>query len=216
MSRLFMSKKGVTSKFLLVFGIFCIIFCIYSFTSGMTERGFLDSDIDAFIKILAPILTGMAGGICILTAVCYGKTSISVYDDHIEGTGVGKFALAPHNFYFSNNTNYTVQKSGGKLNISCGGESYAVMLTAADAQEVYNCIYGNSSTQNHQANQTNYKSSANSTSDSNATNKNATTPQTTIAICPHCGTKCRVPSGRGLIRITCPNAKCKVPFTFNS
>lgn len=215
-----MSKKGVTSKFLLVFGIFCIIFCIYSFTSGMTERGFLDSDIEAFIKVLAPILTGMAGGICILTAICYGKTSISVYDDHIEGTGVGKFALAPHSFYFSKDMNYTVQKSNVKLNISCGGESYAVMLTAADAQEVYNCIYGNNSSQNYatqnQQNKTTYTSNANSTPRSNTAHKSTSTSQTTIAICPHCGTKCRVPSGRGLIRITCPNAKCKVPFTFNS
>lgn len=39
---------------------------------------------------------------------------------------------------------------------------------------------------------------------------------TTIAVCPHCGTKCRVPAGKGLIRIICPNQKCKVPFTFNS
>lgn len=37
-----------------------------------------------------------------------------------------------------------------------------------------------------------------------------------IAVCPHCGAKCRVPGGNGRIQITCPNPNCKTPFTFDS
>ena len=38
----------------------------------------------------------------------------------------------------------------------------------------------------------------------------------TIAVCPHCGAKCRVPVGVGTIQIPCPNPKCKTPFIFTS
>lgn len=57
------------------------------------------------------------------------------------------------------------------------------------------------------------KSTSSTTSNASPKPSNSAT---TIAVCPHCGTKCRVPAGKGLIRIICPNQKCKIPFTFNS
>ena len=36
--------------------------------------------------------------------------------------------------------------------------------------------------------------------------------ETKIISCPHCGAKCRVPAGKGKIRLTCPNPACKQQY----
>lgn len=271
MARLLISKKGVMPKALLIAGILCIAFCFYAFASGMTKHHFGDSDLEDMAKKAAPILTGMLGLICIVGSFSSGKTCIMVYDDHIEGVGIGKGAFAPHTFHFANNLNYTVQQSGSMLKVSCGSESYSISLTAADAQDVYRCIYGGHTPQGAAtqrpvsgANQagntynpntgtrpnagkntyagtrtnttTGTKTNTNTGTKTNtATNANSGTRtntntgtkpntgsaansagQTVIVFCPHCGAKCRVPAGKGLIRISCPNPACKIPFTFET
>lgn len=37
-----------------------------------------------------------------------------------------------------------------------------------------------------------------------------------IVSCPHCGAKCRVPVGKGRIRVSCPNPSCKKKYELNS
>lgn len=252
-------------KALLIAGILCIAFCFYAFASGMTKHHFGDSDFEDMAKKAAPILTGMLGLICIVGSFSSGKTYVMVYDDHIEGVGIGKGAFAPHTFHFANNLNYTVQQSGSMLKVSCGNETYSISLTAADAQDVYRCIYGgrtpqgaatqrpasggnqagntykpNTGTRPNSGANTNTGTRTNTGANTNAgartntnpnagarTNTNAGTKpntgssansagQTIIVFCPHCGAKCRVPAGKGLIRISCPNPSCKIPFTFET
>ena len=224
MPRLLISKKGVLPKPLLFLGIAFIFLCVMFFALGLTERHFGDSEFTEIAKVAAPILMGIAGMFCLVSAFAFTKTYICVYDDHVEGVGIGKGALAPHNFCFGKNLNYTVQRSGGQLKVSCGSETYTVALTAADAQQVYGCIYGGGMP-NYNQNATpnggaNYNpNGAQNPNPPYGSNRN---PQANaqqgnkIAVCPRCGTKCRVPAGRGLIRITCPKQDCRVPFTFDS
>jgi len=216
MSRLLISKKGVSSKLLILFGLFFIVITVLSFAMGSTERHFADSDFDAMVKIAAPILTGISGILCIARSSAQGKTYINVYDDHVEGVGLSKAILTQHNFHFNKTMNYTVQISGSQVKVSCGAEAYQIFLTAADAQQVYQCIYGNGAVNYATTNATNTNTAHQQNTAHNSTSNPKPNTGSVVAVCPHCGTKCRVPSGRGLIRITCPNAKCKVPFTFDS
>lgn len=230
MSRFLISKKGRMPMVLMILGLVCIVACIGMFASGATEHHYGDSDFDDFSKAAAPIMLAMAGLLCVVSAYSYGKTSVSVYDDHIEGVGVGKAALAPHSFYFAKNLNYTVQQSKGQLKISCGSETYTVSLTPADAQAVYRCVYsGGASWSNpNPAPRPAPTPKPNPAPRPTPTPKHepapapkpnpapAPAPESKIASCPHCGAKCRVPAGKGLIRIACPNPVCKIPFTFES
>ena len=269
MSKLLIQKKGRTPIVMMVLGLIFLVVSVGWLASGEMGHEFGNSETDDFIKNAPPVLMMFAGVLLFLGAACFAKTGVAVYDDHIEGVGIGKGAFAPHSFYFAKN--YTVQCAGATLKVTCGAETYSVSLTVADAQEVYRCVNtrkpaastapearttsasGISSmfkSQPTAAPKTtpNPAPSAATTREPAPAPKSASapkpaptpnpapTPQPTpspapshaetqdpesapksrIATCPTCGAKCRVPRGKGLIRITCPNPDCKVPFTFNS
>ena len=141
MSKMLISKKGRTSMPLLIAGLLFLVVAVGWLASGEGGHKFGNSEMDDFLLNLPPFLMMIGGLLAIMGAACSAKTCIRVYDDHIEGVGIGKGAMKPHNFYFTKDMRYTVQQSGTTVKVTCGGETYSVSLSAADAQEVYRCVH---------------------------------------------------------------------------
>lgn len=226
MGKLLIEKKGHMPKALLLVGLVALALCVWYYAEGMYEHRYGDTEFQDLVKIAGPILLFMSGVLC--TAKCYhhSKTYIRVYDDHIEGMGITKGAMAPHSFHFAKHMNYTVHVSNADLRVNCGSESYSIGLTNADAQAVYRCVYSGETAQPRPQPRPQAQPGPQAQPKTQTQPKPQAQPkpqpkpeapaQKVIAVCPHCSAQCRVPAGKGLIRITCPNPGCGIPFTFES
>lgn len=231
MSKLLISKKGVMKKSVLFAGLLAILTTVAFFALGMGEHEFGNSKTDDFIQRLPMVLLGMMGILCILMACATAKTRVSVYDDHIEGSGVDKTGLAAHQFHFEKSMKYTVQRNRVSLVVSCGGETFRIFLSSADAQAVFRCVTTGAGSYSEARPQAATQSAPKTTTQSapkaetkpgsRPTFKYVPTsaaqpkPQPAVAdkvmgTCPQCKAQLRVPAGKGRIRVNCP--KCGHSF----
>jgi len=241
MSRLLVSKKGVMPKAIVVCGVLFLALCVLFFAFGLTEPDWRDSDFDKFSKVAAPILMLFAGLLMLATGFNMSKSWISVYDDHVEGVGYNpKNAMGRQSFYFEKSRGYSIQKMKNGVTVTCGGASFGISLAPADADLVYRAMYGNNGTyrSSYEANNAAPKREPYKRAEVKSEPIKKTIPRQetvkkppkkedipvaeyaayepeeeyTNAFCTECGTKCRVPKGKGSIRITCPSCGNKFPF----
>lgn len=200
---LLISKKGRMSKALMFFALAITVSAIALILTGESMgHGRGNSELEDTLMNGLPFVMIMGGIIAFIAACSGAKTYVNVYTDRIEGAGIGKNGIAVHNFCFTKDMHYSVQRSGANLRVTCGSESYWVRLTSADADEVYRCASGAYS----------YRSAPQSSyaPPKAPQNNPQQAPTKTVRVCPNCQAKLNVPTGKGHIRITCP--KCKKIF----
>ena len=200
---LLISKKGRMSKALMFFALAITVSAIALILTGESMgHGRGNSELEDTLMNGLPFVMIMGGIIAFIAACSGAKTYVNVYTDRIEGAGIGKNGIAVHNFCFTKDMHYSVQRSGANLRVTCGSESYWVRLTSADADEVYRCASGAYS----------YRSAPQSSyaPPKAPQNNPQQAPAKTVRVCPNCQAKLNVPTGKGHIRITCP--KCKKIF----
>ena len=210
---LLISKKGRMSKALMFFALAITVSAIALILTGESMgHGRGNSELEDTLMNGLPFVMIMGGIIAFIAACSGAKTYVNVYTDRIEGAGIGKNGIAVHNFCFTKDMHYSVQRSGANLRVTCGSESYWVRLTSADADEVYRCASGAYSYRS--APQSSYappKAPQSSYAPPKAPQNNPQQASAkTVRVCPNCQAKLNVPTGKGHIRITCP--KCKKIF----
>lgn len=224
MGKLLLEKKGHLNVVQLALGIAGSVLWLWLIQStDMMRTRYGDGDFEKFMRFFGPVAALTLCLMPIFIAFLGARTKISIYSDHIEGAGLAQ-NLRLQSFYYPVGMQYTVQQERRGVVVSCNGTSHTVILTPGDAQEVYHCATGFGGTQNPVFKQTPPSKSAGSQPNPGAYQQNtgnhaggAGNPKgTTIAYCPRCGAKCRVPAGVGKIRITCPNPNCQSPFLFDT
>ncbi len=187
MSNLLISKKSKTPNGIVVAAIIFIAVGVFALMTGLTESDRRDSDIMALLKAALPFLCIFGGAaIFVYAKATFGKIYINLYADRVEG--IGLCAGKTQSFIFTKAQDYRVLKQNGKICVFCNGVGFDIPLPEIDAAAVYNCYM-----------------------------KGTPTPVDTdkvIVACTHCGTKCRVPKGKGTIVIKCP--RCSKDFNANT
>ena len=231
MAKLIISKKAnSSSKVMGILGALLLIIGVYmAFTA---KPPFAASDFEEAITYLAPAAIIISGVLVISISIRANKGYISVYDDHIEGYGLTGSGTNGADFYFKKEDGYVASVDRSALIINCKGVSYKIILGSDSAREVYRYIIGQRENNTTKKTAITKKETASETVEKEASpakkapaqKEISATPkeksevaqpnETTICVCPHCGTKCRVLSGKGKIMIKCP--KCLEKFIENT
>ncbi len=203
MNNLQISKKGKTPSFLLFTGIFMLVisFAAFAFLPGASTFG--ETEFQEFCRFIAPIIC-LLGAIALLT-VSYraSKTYINIFYDHIEGYVLSKKGLNAGNNIYLNFSQFQVTcEQNNKICISTPSEQYFIFFSESDAKEIYSIL-------NSKINQ-----NPNNYTNTSAIHKSSTENTYKTFYCVNCGTGCRIHSGKGHIRINCPN--CHQQFDVNS
>ncbi len=199
MSRMLISKKGTKPGILVVF---CIILAVVGglmFLTSDSPFAMLGNGADfaRIMSILAPIACIVAAIFVGATAGRYGQTYINIYDDHIEGFGLlTKGSQRGQNFHLPRHACNVTVEGNSYICVRSDGANYYMHFDAADVQQIMACVnggtYGSSGT---------YEAPK-------------ATAEAKIFTCPNCGAKCRVPGGKGNIRVRCP--RCSQQFNANT
>ena len=199
MSNLIISKKANSSS--KVMGILSLLLLVVGVYLAFTAKPpFAASDFEEAVTYLAPAAVIISGVLVLGISLRANKGYISVYDDHIEGYGSTGLGANGANFYFKKEDGYVASVDRSALIINCKGASYRIILGSNNAMEIYRCITGKG--ENTAAKKAPYQNE-----NTTAQKKNPEVSrqnEASIRVCPRCGAKCRVPAGKGKIKIKCP------------
>ena len=199
MSRLLVSKKGRAPVFYMCTGTIFIVVGIWM----LINRGgaFNLDDAAEFVVNMAPFALLLAGILFGITAWSYSKTYITIYEDRVEGVGTcGKGGLSCQSFHFDSRTKYVITAERSFVCVNVNDIRYYVSLSSLDVSDVKLAV-------EHKK-----VIPGSDTPVKPRTSLFRSSPKKTVVCkCTFCGTKCKVPGGKGRFMMTCP--ECKEEFT---
>ena len=187
MNRLLMAKKGTKPG---IYVTFCIIFAIFGGVGLLSSDGPLSLlggsfSVRRLPAMLAPVFCILAAVFSGVTAGQYAKSYLNIYDDRIEGYGLlNKGSMRAQSFNVPRHLCQVTSEGSAYVCVRCNGAQYYLYFEKADVAPIMACANGSSYTY--------------------------TAPEPVILTCPTCGTRCRIPAGKGKIKVKCP--KCRNQF----